>query len=96
MSRTTGPTQHPNYQDPEPAKPTLNFHAITHSEIQKGDRFGYKVVMSVPKHGVTWFACKGLTTWDDAYVLDHGDKISEEAANELFPMMQHLGYVYRP
>jgi hypothetical protein len=95
MTRTVGKPQNPAYVD-SLKKETLNFNALDYvNEVFPGDQFGYKIIMTVDKHGNWWWVTKGLTCWDDAYVRDYGDKISEEAADELFPQMKHLGYRYR-
>lgn len=94
MTKTTGPAQHPVYVATE-HKESLNFHVVSPDEIQPGDQYAYKIVMTVDQYGKMWWATKGLTSWSDDYVRDHGDKIREEIAHLLFPLMQHLGYHYR-
>lgn len=94
MSRTTGPEQHSTYKATE-HKESLNFYVVSPDEIQPGDQYGYKIIMIVDTYSKTWWATRGLTHWSDDYVRDHGDKIREEVADFLFPLMHELGYHYR-
>jgi hypothetical protein len=88
MTRTTNPRQGISKCE---HKETLNARMITPDEVQPGDQ----LIAVLSEYGHTWYAARALTHWDDDYVRDFGDKISEEAANELFPMFQHIGWIYR-
>lgn len=52
-------------------------------------------VCAVRGHGDDWAAYLGLSKWPDEEVIASGDKLSEEAANALFPSFAHAGLVYR-
>jgi hypothetical protein len=75
---------------------TLNAYVIEPSEIQEGDRFGYKVI-AFPFVGWNgWGAYRGPTTWSDERVAESGDAVSQHIAELLFPALRDTGRVYSP
>ena len=76
-----------------PSKPTLNPVTIRPTDLEPGDRLGFKVI-AVIGGGGDWAAYRGLTTWSDDEVASSGDKLSKEAAEALFyaPTAMRLRY----
>lgn len=71
-----------------------NAYHATEADIQPGARFGYMVVAEVGPDN-NWAAYRGLVGWSPERVALHGDKISQEAAEGLFPVMKWAGLFYR-
>jgi hypothetical protein len=66
---------------------TCNPQTVHPHELEAHQRFGYKVVAVVGSTGKDWAAYCAPTTWPDDEVATNGDKISEEAAKQLFPTL---------
>lgn len=64
------------------------------SEMEPEDKFGLKVV-AVIGVGPDWAAYMGFTDWPDEMVATNGDKITKEAAENLFPAIARTGREYR-
>ncbi|MDI6770130.1 MAG: hypothetical protein QMD04_10715 [Anaerolineales bacterium] len=87
MTRTSSP-------DFEPG--TLNPYVVQAREVTGGDRYGYKVVAVIDQAWDGWRAYRGPTSWSDQQVAEHGDPLSEEAAQALFPTLAAAGRVFAP
>lgn len=62
---------------------TLNAYLVQGDEIQKDDRYGYKIIAVVFDEN-SWCAFRGLTDMDDDYISRCGDEVPYEAARYLF------------
>ena len=72
---------------------TLNAYNISPSEVQYGDRYGYKLVAVID--GDFWTVFMGLTDWSDQKVAEEGEPVSEEVAIALFQSLQYNRKYYR-
>lgn len=51
-----------------------------------------KVVVAVMGAVEDWAAYEGPENKDNQWIMDHGDKLSEDEARDLFPAFTHLHY----
>ena len=68
---------------------------VKKSDLKLGFRFGLKVVAVIGGND-DWAAYQGPLEWPDDRVAEEGDKVSEAAAEGLFPMPKRAGLFYRP
>lgn len=66
-------------------------NAVRPGDLSEGDAFATKVV-AVVGYSQDWAAYEGPSDWSDMEVARKGTKISEEAAQRLFPVCRHLMY----
>lgn len=71
-----------------------NAYNATEADIQPGAKFGYVIVAEVG-HDNDWAAYRGPADWSPERVALHGQRISKEAAEDLFPIMKWVGLHYR-
>lgn len=78
---------------------TLNAYVIQGDEVQPGDRFGYKVILTVDAHVKQFRAYMGGTDWSDSHVRSNGDSVNEIVVKALFPTvyasLKSKKYLYR-
>lgn len=60
-----------------------------------GDAVALKVC-AVKGFDNDWAAYQGFSYWSDGEVAASGDKLSEDAANAIFPGFAQAGLMYRP
>lgn len=74
---------------------TLNAYVEDGTHILPGNRFGYKVIAVVGGTGKDWSAYIGLTHQSDDEIARNGDKLSQVAAEALFPVFVYAELRYR-
>ena len=67
---------------------------VRKEDLKAGFQFGLKVVGMVGGDS-DWAAYEGPLEWPDDRVAEEGDKLSQEAAEGLFPALVRAGLTYR-
>ncbi|MDM7940101.1 MAG: hypothetical protein QUS07_07155 [Methanothrix sp.] len=68
--------------------------SIIPASLQPGDIISIKVVAVMGQSGRDWAAYLGPAEWSPIDIADHGDKISEQAAIDLFYAPRAAGLKY--
>jgi len=76
------------------ATPTQHPGNVIPANLNTGDRLGFKIIAVIGGMG-DWAAYAGPTNWSDDKVSKVGDKISKEAAEELFYAPRAADLKYR-
>ena len=71
-----------------------NAYVTRPNDIHGGDQFCYVVVAVVDEGNHLWAAYRGLADTSPEDVASNGDKISQEAAESLFPSLANSGLMY--
>lgn len=74
---------------------TLHPDLARPGDLKSGDALGVKVMAIVGGSGRDWAAYQAPTDWSDRQVLEEGNKIPQNAAEQLFPVMVRAGLIYR-
>jgi len=94
MSPTVQPDEERRFDQIDEEPPTLNPVSVIPASLKFNDRLGFKIIAVIGGTG-DWAAYRGPTNLSDDEIAKSGEKISKEAAEELFYAPRAAGLHYR-